>query len=526
MNSRTTADRPPRSSSGLRRLRPPLARSAHAVSATAFLRPAVPSWHLAAATLAVAVAADLSPLPAQSVEAGKRSALDHATALAPLVADMSLRLWDFAEVALQETRSAAYLAGALEAEGFAVERGVAGMPTAFVASWASNEDGPVLGVLAEYDALPQVGNAAVPRLQPREDGTTRGHGCGHNLFGAASVAAAVAIKRMMAEHGTPGTVRLYGTPAEETVVGKVYMARDGLFDDLDAAIVWHPGQRTAVSNNRARALNNFEVTFRGQAAHGAADPWNGRSALDAVELMNHGVNMMREHVEPSARIHYVIPNAGEVPNVVPAHAKAWYYVRDTTRAAVAENYGWILDIAAGAAQMTRTEHDVFLVTGVHPYTLVRPLQEAMQANLERVGPPPFTESDHEFARELQRFLDVEASGLNDTIAPLAPAPLPAGGGSSDVAEVSYIAPTVEFSVTTAAEHVPWHSWATTASHGTAGALKGAEAAAKALALMGAELMLDADLLRRAKEAHTAATGGRPYRSPIPDGQSVPLPPGR
>ncbi len=473
--------------------------------------------------LASASAPAARPLGAQTVEEGKQSALDHAAALAPLVAEMSTSLWDFSEIALRETRSAAYLAGVLENEGFDVERGVAGMPTAFVASWRSGEDGPVLGVLAEYDALPGVGNAIVPRLQAREDGTAHGHGCGHNLFGAASVAAAIAIKRMMAEHGTPGTVRLYGTPAEETVVGKVYMARDGLFDDLDAAVVWHPGQKTAVSNNRARALNNFEVVFHGQAAHGAADPWNGRSALDAVELMNHGVNMMREHVEPSARIHYVIPHAGDVPNVVPAHATAWYYVRDTTRVAVEENYGWILDIAAGAARMTRTEHDVFLVTGVHPYTLVRPLQEAMQANLERVGPPQFSEEDQDFARELQHFLEVEASGLNDTIGHLAPAPEMADGGSSDVAEVSYIAPTVEFSVTTAADHVPWHSWATTASHGTAGARKGAEVAAKALALMGAELMLDRDLLRRAKEAHAAETGGRPYESPVPANQAVRLP---
>lgn len=458
---------------------------------------------------------------AQSVEEGKDAALAHAEALDDLVAQMSASLWDFAEVALEETRSAGYLAEILEAEGFAVERGVAGMPTAFVASWGSGR--PILGVLAEYDALPNIGNAAEPRRAEREDGHIHGHGCGHNLFGAASVAASIAVKRMMQDHGTTGTVRLYGTPAEETVVGKVYMARDGLFDDLDASIVWHPGQRTAVSNHRARALNNFEVTFRGQAAHGAADPWNGRSALDAVELMNHGVNMMREHIEPSARIHYVIPNAGEVPNVVPEHAKAWYYVRDTTRTAVDENYAWILEIAAGAARMTRTEHEVFLVTGVHPYTLVRPLQEALQANLERVGPPDFSEEDQRFARELQAFLDVETSGLNDTIMPLAAIPLMAGGGSSDVAEVSYIAPTVEFSVTTAAENVPWHSWATSASHGTPGAIKGAQVAARALALMGAEIMLDADLLRRAKEAHAKETGGKPYVSPIPPGQAPPLP---
>lgn len=467
--------------------------------------------------------ATLPPAPAspQSVDEGKTSALAHATALEDLVAEMSSRLWDFAEIALEEHQSAAYLADILEKEGFTVERGVAGMPTAFVASWGSGR--PILGVLAEYDALPNIGNSVVPLRAPRKDAHPHGQGCGHNLFGAASVASAIAIKRMMAEHGTVGTVRLYGTPAEETVVGKVYMARDGLFDDLDASIVWHPSQRTAVSNNRARALNNFEVTFRGQAAHGAFDPWNGRSALDAVELMNHGVNMMREHVEPSARIHYVIPNAGDAPNVVPEYARVWYYVRDTTRTAVEESYEWILDIADGAAKMTRTEYEVFLITGVHPYTLVRPLQEAMQANLERVGPPRFSEDDQAFARKMQAFLDLETSGLRDTIDHLLPAPTPADGGSSDVAEVSYIAPTVEFSVTTAAEHIPWHSWATSASHGTPGSIKGAQVATKALALMGAEIILDADLLRRAKEAHAATIGGVPYKSPIPEGQVVPLP---
>jgi len=423
-------------------------KPARIASAVAFARIGGCGLAVVLAVLVLLGAPSLARIAAaQSVEEGKDAALAHAEALDDLVAQMSASLWDFAEVALEEDQSAAYLADILEAEGFAVELGVAGMPTAFVASWGSGR--PILGVLAEYDALPNIGNAIEPRRAAREDGHVHGHGCGHNLFGAASVAASIAVKRMMQDHGTTGTVRLYGTPAEETVVGKVYMARDGLFDDLDASIVWHPGQRTAVSNHRARALNNFEVTFRGQAAHGAADPWNGRSALDAVELMNHGVNMMREHIEPSARIHYVIPNAGEVPNVVPEHAKAWYYVRDTTRTAVDENYAWILDIAAGAARMTRTEHEVFLVTGVHPYTLVRPLQEAMQANLERVGPPDFSEEDQRFARELQAFLDVETSGLNDTINPLAAIPLMAGGGSSDVAEVSYIAPTVEFTVTPA-----------------------------------------------------------------------------
>ena len=461
------------------------------------------------------------PLSAQSVDDGKDSALEHAASLDELVEAMSMQLWDYSEIALRESQSAEYLADILEEEGFSVERGVAGMPTAFIASWGSGS--PILGVLAEFDALPNIGNAVEPRRTGRDDGHLHGHGCGHNLFGAASVAGAIAIKRMMDEHGTMGTVRLYGTPAEETVVGKVYMARDGLFDDLDASIVWHPGQETGVSNSRAQSLNNFEVSFRGQAAHGAADPWNGRSALDAVELMNHAANMMREHVEPSARIHYVIPNAGEAPNVVPENARVWYYVRDTLRTTVEENYQWLTDIAAGAAMMTQTEYEVFLITGVHTYTHLRTLQEAMQANLERVGPPDFDEADQAFARELQRFTEVEESGLNDTIKHLAPQLEPASGGSSDVAEVSYITPTVEFSVATAAEHIPWHSWATSASHGTPAAVKGAQVAARALALMGAELMLDADLLARAKAEHAEATGGVPYRSPLPEGQAPPLP---
>ena len=477
------------------------------------------AWSVPAAICAALVAT--TPVTAQSVEAGKQSALDHAMALEDLVSGMSMELWEYAEIALEESRSATYLAGILEDEGFAVERGVAGMPTAFVASWGSGS--PILGVLAEYDALPNIGNAAEPARTPREDGHVHGHGCGHNLFGAASVAGAIAVKRMMEEHGTPGTVRLYGTPAEETLVGKVYMAREGLFDDLDAAIVWHPGQETRVQNNRALSLNNFQVTFRGQAAHGAADPWNGRSALDAVELMNHGVNMMREHIRPSARVHYVIPDAGEAPNVVPEHARVWYYVRDTTRAAVEENYAWILDIAAGAATMTRTEMEPYLITGVYTYTLVRPLQEAMQENLERVGPPAFDEEDQRFARELQRFAGVEVTGLNDTIQALADQPTAATGGSSDVADVSFITPTVEFSVTTAAEHIPWHSWATSASHGTTGAVKGAQVAARALALMGAELLLDDGLRARAREAHREATGGRAYVSPLPPDQAPPIP---
>ncbi len=457
----------------------------------------------------------------QDLPEEKATALEAVQALAPDMVDMSMALWDYSELALREEASAGYLADYLEAEGFRVERGVAGMPTAFVASWGRGE--PIIGILAEYDALPNIGNAPVPYKKPREDGHPHGQGCGHNVFGAASVAAAVALQRTMEEHGLRGTVRLYGAPAEETVVGKVYMAKAGLFDDLDMAMDWHPGDETGVRNSSGQAMNNFEVEFFGQAAHAAGDPWNGRSALDAVELMNYGANLMREHVRPTTRIHYVIPSAGEAPNVVPEYARVWYYIRDTARAPVESHYDRLLKMAEGAAMSTGTEHQVSLITGVHALLLNRPLQEAMQANLEAVGPPAFTEEDQAFARELQASLEIEEKGLRTEIQPLKPEPEPAGGGSTDVAEVSWIAPEVGVRVATTAADVPWHSWAVSASHGTRGAVRGGEVAAKVLALTGVDVLIRPELLQEARAFFQEKTGGRPYESPVPADQEPPLP---
>jgi len=306
------------------------------------------------------------------------------------------------------------------------------------------------------------------------------------------------------------------------VVGKVYMAKAGVFDDLDAAIEWHPGLEIGTHNQPGRAMNNFTVEFFGQSAHSSADPWNGRSSLDAVELMNYGVNMMREHVLPTTRIHYVIPSAGEAPNVVPDYAKVWYYVRAVNRDEVEEYYNWILKIAEGAALATRTTHEVYLTTGVHETLGNRPLQEAMQANLELVGSPPFTEEDQAFARELQKFIGIDEVGLVQEIKPLAEGEEPPSGGSTDVAEVSHITPTVGFSMTTAAAGIPWHSWAATASHGTEGSVRATVAAAKVIALMGVDLLTDSDLLEEAKAFYMEKTGGAPYLSPIPVNQAPPV----
>lgn len=457
--------------------------------------------------------------PANPQEA-KDVARARVDALIPEIRQMALTLWDYSEIALEETRSAALLADRLAAEGFTVERGVAGMPTAFIARWGSGR--PMIGILAEYDALPGVGNEAVPERAPRE-GVTSGHGCGHNLFGAASVGAALALQQTMEAQGLPGTVVLYGAPAEETVVGKVYMARDRVFDELDAALEWHPSTETEVRNQTGRAMNNFTVEFFGQAAHGAHDPWNGRSALDAVELMNHAANMMREHIEPTARIHYVIPGGGEAPNVVPEYAKVWYYVRDVDRPSVEAHYAWLLDIARAAALATRTEHKVTMITGVHEMLLNRPLQEALQANLEAVGPPRLTDEDQEFARALQRSLGIEEKGYETAIEPLASEPGPVEGGSTDVAEVSYIVPTAGFRVTTAAADIPWHSWAASACHGTEAGIQGAVVAAQVLTLTGVDLLTDPGLVERAQAFFDQASGGREYVSPLPEGQTPPVP---
>jgi aminobenzoyl-glutamate utilization protein B len=479
---------------------------------------------------AVAVALSLglgsagSPIAGQSLSPHKRTALEMVGDLSQEIQAMAQTLWDYSETALLEYQSAEFLTGLLEREGFTVERGVAGMPTAFVASYGSGS--PVIGVLAEFDALPGIGNAVVPHREERTDGIKSGQGCGHNLFGAGSVGGAIAIKRTMEAMSIGGTIRLFGTPAEETVVGKVYMANAGVFEGLDAVIEWHPFLETGVNNNPGLAMNNFTVEFFGQAAHSAADPWNGRSALDAVEHMNHGVNLMREHIKPSTRIHYVMPSAGEAPNVVPEYAKVWYYVRDTTRAAVEEYYNWVLKIAEGAALATRTTHKVTLTTGVHEYLLNRPLQEAVMRNIEYVGAPDYGEADQQFARELQGFLGIEQSGLKLNIKPLADEPEPASGGSTDVAEVSYLTPTVGFYVTSAAEGIPWHSWATAASHGTEGAALSADVAARVIALTGMDMLTDPELIERAKRFFLEKTDGVPYVSPIPTGQKPPIPGGR
>ncbi len=428
-------------------------------------------------------------------------------------------LWTFAETALREERSAALLRERLQASGFNVSTGQGGLPTAFVASAGSGR--PVIGILAEYDALPVLGNAPIAKKVARDDGMTSGHGCGHNVLGAGAVYGAIVLKRVMEDAGLPGTIKLFGTPAEEMLIGKAYMARDGVFDDLDVCMDWHPGSRTGVRNTQNLALNSFTVAFAGKTAHAGGSPWGGRSALDAVELMNHGVNMLREHMRPEARIHYVITDGGAAPNVVPETAQAWYFIRAPDRNMVDGLYQRLQDIAAGAALMTGTTHEIRLITAIHALKFNRPLQEALQKHLERIGPPGFTEASKHFGREMQRALGLPPVAYFDHIKPLGV--VSPGGTSTDVGDVSHVVPTVGFDTAMCPMGVPGHTWAMTASAGSEAGLDAAVYAARIIATFGSELLVNSELIATAKRDFAASMAGRSFRSAIPDGQPVPAP---
>jgi aminobenzoyl-glutamate utilization protein B len=433
---------------------------------------------------------------------------------------LSDRIWKYAEISLRERQSSSALAEYLQAEGFRLTRGVAGMPTAFVAEWGSGS--PVLGILGEFDALPGVSNQAAPRKEARVVGAP-GHACGHNLFGVAAAGAAVAAKRVLEGHGLSGTIRFFGCPAEETVIGKVYMARDGVFDGLDACLDWHPATETGVDFSHTRAMNSFTVEFFGKTAHGAVDPWNGRSALDAVELMNHAVNMLREHVQPSTRIHYVISDGGGAPNVVPGYAKVWYYVRDLDRDGVSSTYQRILECARGAAIATETKHKVTLLTGVHSYLPNRRISDLLDRNLKAAGAPRWTDDEQAFARAIQRATGKEEKGMFVGIKEMAAEVQEAQGGSTDVAEVSRMVPTAKLRVASAPQDAPWHAWPVVACGGMSIGHRSMLTAARTLAASAVELCVSPEVLKAAQAEFAEKMDGKAYQCPIPRDSKPPVP---
>ncbi len=450
--------------------------------------------------------------------------LHYLDGLRPELVAVNQDIWTFAELGLQEYRSAARLAGVLKKAGFRVKEGVSDMPTAFVAEYGSGT--PIIGILAEYDALPELSQQAGDPTRKPISGQNAGHGCGHCALGTAAVGAALAVKETIDKHHLKGTVRLYGTPAEETVIGKVYMTLDGQFKDLDACLHWHPGTRNRVSYMSTKALISAKFTFTGLPAHASGSPEKGRSALDGVELMNVGANYMREHIKETSRIHYVITNGGAQPNVVPATAQVWYFVRANTHEEVERNFDWLRDIADGAAKMSRTKVAVHIDTDCHEIIPNLPLSRVVARNMERVGPPKFDDADRDLARRLQEPLRAEFAlkenkPLNDTVEPLPKEPYTANGGSTDVGDISWHVPTSGLDTVCFAAGSPGHSWQNVAAIGSPIGHKGLLVAAKVLALSAVDLLQDPQALKEARADFQERMKGRLYTTQIPKAQKAP-----
>jgi aminobenzoyl-glutamate utilization protein B len=424
--------------------------------------------------------------------------------------EIALDIWQFAELGYKETQSSALLQKILKESGFNVQSPVAGIPTAFVATFGSGK--PVIGILAEFDALPGLSQEAVPERKPIE-GKAGGHGCGHHLFGTASVAAGIEIKKLIEAGKLKGTIKVYGTPAEEGGSGKVYMVREGLFNDVDAVIHWHPGSDNGVTMTSALANKSAKFRFRGLSAHAAAAPDKGRSALDAVEAMNYMVNMMREHVPQETRIHYVITDGGKAPNVIPDYAEVYYYVRHPKRETVVSVFDRVTNAANGAALGTDTKVEFEIIGGTHDLLINRTLAEAMQKNLEKVGGITYNAQEIEFAKKIQSTFTFTVPPIENSnkINPLKTTP-DAGGGSTDVGDVSYAVPTVGLRAGTWVPGTPAHSWQAVACGGMEIGPKGMMVAAKTMATTAMDLFTDASLIAKAKEEHVKNVGQYKYEA--------------
>ena len=366
--------------------------------------------------------------------------------------------------------------------------------------------------MGEYDALPGISQKIQPTKEVYETGAA-GHGCGHNLFGAGSLGAA----ELMQQGKIKGTVRFYGTPAEEAVGGKIYMAREGMFNDLDVCLDWHPDTEIAASTQSSQAMIDFIVEFKGKAAHAAADPWNGRSAVDGLEAFTDGVNMFREHVRPTVRMHYSIMAGGDVPNVVPEYAKIWMWVRDSKRSVVEEVFGRVKEIAKGAAMVAGVEAKVTVQTGDYELLVNRTGAAALQKNLELLGPITYTPEEIAFAKKIQEVSGGEQTGLDGAIHPLKETAPDPTGGSTDVGDISWIVPEITLMATTAPANTAWHGWSVVACGGMSIGHKGLVIASKSLAMTMVDLFENEQLRKEIRTEFDKRKGGHVYKTYIPDG---------
>jgi aminobenzoyl-glutamate utilization protein B len=418
-------------------------------------------------------------------------------------ATVAKQIWTFAEVGYMEEKSSALLQSELKNAGFNVKAGVAGEPTAFIAEYGSGK--PVIAILGEFDALPGLSQDSVPERKPLRAGGP-GHGCGHHLFGTASVASAIALKQWMQANNVKGTLRMIGTPAEEGGSGKVYMVRDGVFNDVDAVIAWHPGDDNSVTGERSMANITGKFRFHGISSHAAAAPERGRSALDGVEAMDFMTNYLREHIPDGTRIHYVITNGGRAPNVVPDEAEVYYYVRHVDMAVVKDVWNRVVNAAKGAAIGTGTTYDLQLVGSVYSLLPNETLAKVQQRSLERVGGYTYTPEERAFAERLQKSDAFTAVPL-ETTAKVKPLAIGAAGvASTDVGDVSWVVPTTQLSAATWVPGTTAHSWQAVAAGGTTIGYKGMMVAAKAMALTGAELFASPATVEAAKQELMAKRG--------------------
>ena len=450
------------------------------------------------------------------------AAVAHVDAIGEELKEVNQSIWKWAEVGLEEHKSSQLLQSKLAEAGFDVKSGLAGMPTAFVASYGKGK--PVIGILAEYDALPGLSQQVAPQRLPVEEGKP-GHACGHSGLGTGALGAALAVKKAMQDNQLAGTIRLYGTPAEETVIGKVYMTLNGDFDDLDVCLHWHPGTRNEAWSGSSKALVSAKFTFHGTPSHASVSPSSGRSALDGVELMNIGANFMREHVKEDARMHYVIVDGGGAPNVVPPRATVWYFCRADSHKDVESNFRWLKDIAEGAAKMTRTKVTVKIDTDCHEVVPNSPLSDLITRNMQKIGTPKFTDEEKAFARRLQEPLVAEFGNrfplaIDERLHRVPTNPRPSKG-STDVGDISWRVPTGGLRTSCLPSESPGHSWQNVACIGSTVGEKGILFASKVLAVTAIDLLEDPRLIAGARSDWEGRMKDRKYFSFIPDGQQPP-----
>ncbi len=446
-------------------------------------------------------------------------ALKHIDANTTAYAEAAMQIWNFAELGYQEYKSSALLQKTLKEAGFTITTGVAGMPTAFIAEYGSGK--PVIGILGEYDALPGLSQAVVPEEKPIEAGEP-GHGCGHHLFGVGSAAAAIAVSEWLTKTKTTGTIRYYGTPAEEGGGGKTYMVKAGMFDDVDAVLHWHPSNNNSANASSSLANKSAKFRFYGTSAHAAGAPWFGRSALDGVESMNYMVNMMREHIPVESRIHYVITEGGKAPNVVPAFAEVFYYCRHPDMDMVKQNFEWIVKAAEGAAMGTQTRMEYEVIHGLYNVKPNETLSKVMNKNLNLIGGYEYNDEERAFAEKLQETL-IAPSNLANTNAVMPYRVEEDGiGGSTDVGDVSWVVPTAGMRAATWVPGTSGHSWQAVAAGGTSIGTKGMIVAAKTMALTAIDLYKDPSIIETAKEELLRRRGPDFKYTPLTGDREPPL----